>query len=609
MSDDLLPYYDRELAFLREIGAEFAMAHPKIAGRLRLGKDSVDDPHVARLIQSIAFLNARTRKKLDDDFPELAQAILGVTSPHHLAPVPSMAIVQFECSPDMTSSCEVPRGSVLETDLVHGQPCHFTTCYPVTAWPIRIDKAAMLGAPFQAPKVREASGAAAVLRLRLVVSEEQCPIGELRIPRLRFYLRGQPRKVQQLYELLLSEVLCIAVATSAADKSPTVLGPASLQPVGFSRDEALLPHTGRSQRGALLLTEYFVFPEKFHFIDLVGLPPMEPARFQGAVEIFIYTRRSRELEQTISPETFALGCTPVVNLYERRADPVELRNTQSEYRLVPDARSPDNHEIYSIDAVGALSRDGARREYSPFYGVRHPGGAEGTGSFWFAERRTSPASIQDRDVGTEMHISLVDLHNKSSVPDDWILETRVTCLNRNRPAKLPFGGEEPRLRFSEGGGGIAGLRCLTPFTQTLRPPRGRGALWRVVSQLSLNHLSISGGEDGAEALREILRINDLADTAVTRAIIASIRSVTSRATMIRVRDQGVLGVCRGTEITIDYDSDKLEASGAYQFAVVLNHFLASYAAINSFIQLVTTTGSGGDGVRRWAPRSGTRELV
>ncbi len=608
MSDELLPYYDRELAYLREMGAEFAAAHPKIAGRLRLGKDSVDDPHVARLIQSIAFLNARTRKKLDDDLPEMAQAILGVMSPHQLAPVPSMAIAQFDCMPDMTAGYEVPRGTQLETDLVHGQACHFTTCYPVTAWPIRIDKAALLGAPFQAPKVREAAGAAAVLRLRMVVAADQCPIGDLRIQRLRFHLRGQSRMVQQLYELLLSEVICVAVATSGSDKSPVVLGPACLQPVGLARDEALLPHTGRSQRGAQLLTEYFVFPEKFHFVDLVGLPPMAPAQFKGAFEIYIYTRRGGELEQVVSPQTFALGCTPVVNLYERRADPIELRSTKTEYHVIPDARSPDNHEIYSIDAVAALSRDGARREYAPFYGVRHPEGQDARESFWFADRRSAPAAIQERDLGTEMHISLVDLNAKALVPDEWILETRVTCLNRNRPAKLPFGGEEPHLRFSDGGGGIAAIRCLTPFTQTLRPARGHGALWRVVSQLSLNHLSISGGENGADALREILRINDLADTPVTRSIIGAIRSVTSRPTMIRIREQGVLGLCRGTEITVELDTEKLASSGAYQFAVVLNHFLASYAAVNSFIQLVTT-GTAGAGARRWTPRSGTRELV
>lgn len=609
MSDDLLPYFDRELAFLREMGGEFAAAHPKIAGRLRLSKDSVDDPHVARLIQSVAFLNARTRQKLDDDFPELAQAILGAVSPHHLAPVPSMAILQLECSPELTSSYQVPRGTMLETEPIYGPVCTFSTAYDVTAWPVKISQATLLGAPFQAPKVARASGASAVLRLRLVTAAEQCAIGELGIDRLRFFLRGQPSVVQQLYELLLDDVICVAIASSSNDKNPTVLGPECLRAVGFGREEGLLPRTGRSQPGAVLLTEYFVFPEKFHFVDLEGIPGADPERFKDALEIYVYTRRRATLEQAVDAETFALGCTPVVNLYPRRADPIELVATKAEYQIVPDARAPDVHEVYAVQSVTALSRDGAEREYAPFYGWRHVTEGDARRSFWHAQRRDAPAAMRERNAGTEVFVSLVDLDGVPSVPAEWILETEILCLNRNRPALLPFGGGEPRLRFREGGGGIASILCLTPFSETLRQSRGRGALWRLVSQLSLNHLSIAGGEEGAEALREILRVNDLADSAVTRNIISSIRGVESRASMVRIREKGVLGLCRGTEIKVELDEERLEASGAFQFAVVLDHFLASYSSVNSFVQLVTTSRKADARVRRWAPRSGTRELV
>ncbi|MCA8977194.1 MAG: type VI secretion system baseplate subunit TssF [Planctomycetes bacterium] len=612
MSDDLLDYFERELDFLREMGAEFAGAHPKIAGRLRLSKnskDSIDDPHVARLIQSIAFLNARTRKKLDDDYPELAQAILGVISPHHLAPVPSMAIVQFDCSPGLTTSYQVPAGTVLETDLAYGPVCNFTTIYDTTTWPVRIADVALLGAPFQAPRVARASGASSVLRIRLETAEDQCPIGELGIDRLRFHLRGQPRIVQQLYELLLADVSCVAIAGSSSDAAPTVLGPECLQPVGFELGESLLPQTGRSQPGAVLLTEYFVFPDKFQFVDLLGIPTDDPGRFGAALEIYIFTTRRQALEQAVGIDTLALGCTPVVNLYSRRADPIELSEAKAEYHVVPDARTPDVHEIYSISAVAAVSRDGARRDYTPFYGYRHPAEGEARQSFWHAQRRDAPASTRDRNVGTEMYLSLVDLDARPNVPNEWILETKVLCLNRNRPSLLPFGGGEPRLRFSEGGGGIDAIRCLTPFTATRRQTRGRGALWRLVSQLSLNHLSITGGEEGAEALREILRVNDLADNAVTQSIIASIKNVDSRPTMIRIRIKGELGLCRGTEIRVELDEDRLQGSGAYQFAVVLGRFLASYSSVNSFVQLVTTSRTGTAKERRWPPRSGTRELV
>src|SRR4051794_33342842 len=103
MSDELLPYYNRELSYIRRLATQFATAHPKIAGRLRLGPDSSDDPHVERLIEAFAYLTARVRHKLDDDFPELTEALLGVLYPHYQAPVPSMAVVQFELDPSQTT--------------------------------------------------------------------------------------------------------------------------------------------------------------------------------------------------------------------------------------------------------------------------------------------------------------------------------------------------------------------------------------------------------------------------------------------------------------------------------------------------------------------------
>ena len=40
MDDKLLDYYERELTFVREMGAEFAAKYPKIAGRLLLERGS-----------------------------------------------------------------------------------------------------------------------------------------------------------------------------------------------------------------------------------------------------------------------------------------------------------------------------------------------------------------------------------------------------------------------------------------------------------------------------------------------------------------------------------------------------------------------------------------
>ena len=147
MSDALLPYYNRELNAIRALAAEFASAHPKIAGRLRLSEISVDDPHVARLLEGVAFLAARVHHRLDDEFPELTDALLGVLYPHYLAPLPSSAIVQFVCKPDLKVPCQVPVNLPLDTEPVRGETCRFRTVYP----------AALAGGDRDRPAVRLAA--------------------------------------------------------------------------------------------------------------------------------------------------------------------------------------------------------------------------------------------------------------------------------------------------------------------------------------------------------------------------------------------------------------------------------------------------------------------
>ena len=78
MRDDLLLYYERELTFLRQMGAEFAAKYPKVASRLVLEPDKCEDPHVERLLEAFAFLAARVHLKIDDEFPEITEALLNI---------------------------------------------------------------------------------------------------------------------------------------------------------------------------------------------------------------------------------------------------------------------------------------------------------------------------------------------------------------------------------------------------------------------------------------------------------------------------------------------------------------------------------------------------
>src|SRR5688572_15616268 len=200
MPDELLPYYNRELSYIRRHAGRFAETHPKVAARLRLGPEGSEDPHVERLLQGFAYLTARVRHKLDDEFPEVTQALLGVLYPHYLAPIPSFAVAQLDLAEgqnELTAGATVARGQALESDSIQGEPCRFRTAYPVTVFPIDVRLATLTSAPFTAPATPRANSAVAVLRVVLACRSPNVRFRDLKLKKLRFFLRGQPQHTQK----------------------------------------------------------------------------------------------------------------------------------------------------------------------------------------------------------------------------------------------------------------------------------------------------------------------------------------------------------------------------------------------------------------------------
>jgi type VI secretion system protein ImpG len=613
MADELLGYYNRELTFIRHFAAKFAEDHPKIAERLRLNPDdAADDPHVERLIEAFAYLTARIRYKLDDDFPELTASLMDMLYPHYQAPIPSMAIVKFVLDPEqvqLTGGYTIPRHADLETEPIDGEPCRFRTCYPVTLWPIDVQSAIMAPAPLPAPVTPYSDEAMAVIRIALTCLVPESSFADLELSTLRFFLRGQPHNIYRLYELLFNNAVGMAVTRSAGPVDAVLLGSEALRQVGFERDEGLLPYPARSFLGYRLITEYFAFPQKFLFLDLdlSGIKSLqEPGR---QIVLYIYlSRMIPELARTITADTFQLGCTPMVNLYAQRAEPIHLSHREFEYQVVPDRRHPQAHEVYSIDRVLATAPEGSSVEFIPFFSTKHAHERPGEQPFWHASRWPSEGINRGADRGTEVYLSLVDLEFRPSAPADWTLDVETTCLNRDLPQGLPFGGDQPRLQLREGSGVISGIVSLTTPTRTLRPPLRQGLLWPLISHLSLNHLSLCG--DGhADAFREILKLYDFANSADTRSQLSGIVGLEGRRIVGSVRSDGMVALCRGLEVKLRFDEERFSAGSLFLFASVLERFLALYCTVNSFSKLIATVKGRQEELRRWPPRMGERVLA
>jgi type VI secretion system protein ImpG len=611
MSDELLDYYNQELTYLRRLGAEFGAENPKIAGRLGLDRDAIEDPHVARLVESFAFLTARIRRKLDDDFPELSEALLDTLYPHYLAPIPSMTIVQFDAQAESTGPVRIPRGTMLETEPVSAKgprsrgaadqvPCRFRTTFETTLWPMWVETAALVERPFSFATTPRAESSDAVVRIVLRCAK-QATIRELNPKRLRFFITGTPRTANHLYELLLNRTVDVALGNDPDDRRPVSLGPGALLPVGFASEDGMLPYSPRSYLGYRLVTEFFAFPQKFLFFDVAIPTPSALSQIGSHLELLLYVRDARDLGTLdVTESSFALGCTPAVNLYTHRADPLTLTGHRSEYRIEPDARHPLAHEIYTLEKIVPVKS--GRASLRPLHSLEHGVSDEGD-LFWYGRRRRAPAGT----TGTEMYLSLVDA-SASPTGVDVEVSVETTSLNRDLPGRLQFGPGRPKISLLEAGAAVAGLRCLTPPTPTLRPALGRGSAWRLVSHLALNHLSLAGGADGALALKEILRLYDFRDAQESRQMIEGVTSITSEPASRRLEIAGRSTIAAGAEVRVELDRNAFPGS-VFLFASVMRQFFAHQATINSFIQLVARLRGREEDLRRWPPQVGDRPIV
>jgi type VI secretion system protein ImpG len=612
MRSELLSYYERELTYLRKMGADFAGKYPKIAGRLQLESNACDDPHVERLLEGVALLNARVHMKLDDEFPEITQSLLNIVFPHYTRPIPSMTVAEFSVDPQklkMTSGVFIPRGAVLHSKPIGGAPCRFRNNYDVELWPLRVSGAQWRTPDRLDPPVRAPEAAAAV-RIEITCWPD-VHFATLGLKKLRFFLNGEGGIIHTLYELLANNCQQILLRDPRPKFRQRMieLPPGSLRPVGFAENESALPYPRRSFAGYRVLQEYFAFPEKFFFFDLHGLDILGAAGFEDRAEIILllspYERADRNelLEIGVSEKTFRLGCSPIVNLFPHTCEPIPVDHTKHEYPVIPDVRRPAGMEIFSVDQVACSTRGTNRvTPIEPLFSLRHSIHGESQ-IFYHLSRRDVQGAADGR---TEVFLSLVDLRGNPQEVDADTLVVRCTSTNASLPSRLPFGDETGDFNI-DGFSTVHRIVALRKPSPTLHYPIGRGAMWRLVSHLSLNYLSLV--EEGRIALQDILRLYQVPSGSYMDQQIEGITNLRSARQFARLVSENGITHVRGVKVEMQLDEDKFVGGGVYLFASIIEHFLAQYVAMNSFSQLKATTRQRKGALREWSPRAGNRFLL
>lgn len=609
---DLLPFYERELAYLRRYGREFADRYPKIANRLLLSADGSQDPHVERLIESFAFLGARISKKLDDDYPEFTDALLEVLYPHYLRPFPSCSIARFDLgagAAKLSAPVRLPRGTQLLSRPVRGVNCRFRTACNVDLVPLSLS-AATYSSIAQAPMaIRPPPGSGAQISMRFQLASDQVGFGTLGASQLRLFVDGEPSFCAAARDALALDVLAAYVEPDDCGRWQW-LERSPLRQTGFGADEALVDYPARSHPAYRLLTELFAYPEKFGFFDL-DLDAVSSGAGRSFTVHLILRAHARDhadsrLLENFSAANVLLGCTPVVNLFAQHGEPIRITHRAAEYPVVADARRAWAYEISSIDSVQRVRTTAQGDQvdvYRPFYALQHGQDPDRAGAYWVARRDENVARASP---GYETEIAFVDVDFAPVLPKTDVASIELTCSNRDLPTHLAYGVQGGDLTV-EGGSPARSISLLRKPTRTLRFKRGRAAQWRLISHLSLNSLSLT--QDALPAIREMLRLYDIAGSSVTGRQIDGIVGIEHRATTAWLPGRHFAAVVRGLEIRVTIDPSAFVGAGVSAFVGVLDRFFALYVHANSFTQLTLLSINEDEVLVRCDPRSGESILA
>jgi len=625
VENNFLDYYNRELTFIREMACEFAQKHPAIAARLGMQGIEVADPYVERLIEAFCFLSARTRIKLDAEFPRFTQRLLDTLSPNYNSPTPSMGVVRLYPDPD---TGDLTRGYTLDRDsafisqrLPESQTrCEFRNSQPVTLWPLEIADASLTSIPPDLPGVAEEdcdiSQCKGALRLRLKLTGD-ATFSELEgLDRLPIYISGDETIVSHLFELLHCHHQAVIMPSPHAGTPATLITEQPLVPEGLEPHQGLLPASWNMFHGHTLLQEYVCCRQRFYFFTLTRLAAGLKSNHTREAEIIILLDRlPQELIAHVNAARFLLFCTPVINLFPKRLDRITLNRSLNQFHAVVDRCHPLDYEIFSVSHVTGLQADNSDEVvFNPLYHTRH--GDQGNyGRYFSLQREVRQVQPDDSSYltqraypGTETYISLVDQHEAPY--SDTLRYLRVDALvtNRHLPCTL---AEHARFRLT--------LPEDVPvsqaeFVSTPSAPRGSFAVgeaaWRLISQLSLNYLPVGEMPEagGAGFLRDILQLFTTRSDPETVTQIESLVGCTTEPVIRRLGGEGLLIYGRGIRCRLTVDETGFSGLSPYLFGLIMENYLSRHAAINIFTETELYSVQRGR-VADWPARPGRRGIL
>ncbi|WP_425976113.1 type VI secretion system baseplate subunit TssF [Pseudomonas plecoglossicida] len=453
-------YYQSELGRLRQLADEFSHANPALAPLL--GADAASDPDVERLLEGVAFLTGMVHQRLDDDFSEFVQPLAQLLYPHYLQPLPCMTLVQLQPRMPLEEPMQVAAGCEVTSVPVDGQRLRFRSTLAVDLQPVQLVSTRWDGSSGEARSL--------VLDFRFTTANPSLWAADS----LMLYLGDGLAEAAKLLRLLQLHLRNVSIF--AAGQPLTQLTPDHLRAVGFDDDKGLLPFPDNAHPAYRYLQEYFALPEKFLFMELSGFTQWRARGDDGTFSVRLTFDSVPEWAPGVSANSFMLGVTPAVNLFEHEAHPIKVDHRYPEYRVQPiDHGQRVSVRIHSVTKVDCYTASGIEKRLKPFDA--------------FAARDVYHLTIRASSVdvhGYDHYLSLP--YSVDADLSEVTLSAGLLCTNGKLAENLRLGdlsqpgdNAPPRLEFKN-------IRGITPF----QPPRfDSRLLWRVLSQLNTNHFRLA----------------------------------------------------------------------------------------------------------------------
>ncbi len=623
MDEEFRRYYNEELHYLRELGSEFAEGFPKIAGRLGMKGVEVSDPYVERLLEGFAFLSTRVRLKLDAEFPRFTRHLLDVLYPTYLAPMPSMAVVQYDPDPteaSLNNGYLIPRHSSMRSLLGKDEQtrCEYRSAHNVTLWPIEVaevkyysSRAALASAGVDAT----GSGKAGLrITLRTLAGQK---FSDLALDELNLFLAGAGAIPTAVYEQLVGhcEQVVVTPGTAGGDDWRHVLSQDCVNAQGFEPEQALLPTPAPSFDSYRLLQEYFAFPQRYLFVDTRGLGACVAKNASQELHLtYVFSQFDSSLVDVLTPDNFALHCTPCVNLFPKRADRIHLNDKDAEFHVIPDRARPMDFEVWAVDEVkGIGSSTNDDTVFTALYDSDDEH-VQGDAHFVVNRERRRFSGKQRRSgartsyMGSEVYLSLVDASQAPYASNLRQVEIQTLCTNRDLPLQMTLGQGATDFDLQVGAP-VQSIRAVTGPTRPRASYAEGDTTWRLINSLNVNYLSMLGeGADGPAALKDLLRLFvEQTDFAALQQLDGLLK-VSAQPVTARMPVAGPIAFGRGVGVELDIDESAFEGTGAFLMASVLERFFARAVTLNSFV--TTTLRSTQRGlIKHWPARVGARVLL